>query len=146
MPAERMLPTTEAADLLALTREITTHELAPIAAEYEAAARFPREQFRVLGRAGLLGLPYPERWGGGPQPYEVNLQVLEEIASAWMSVAVGLSVHTMSCYPLATYGTDQQRAELLPELLAGEVLGAYALSEPNSGSDAAALTARAPAD
>ena len=146
MPAERMLPTTEAEDLLALAREITTHELAPIAAEYEAAARFPREQFRVLGRAGLLGLPYPERWGGGEQPYEVYLQVLEEIASAWMSVAVGLSVHTMSCYPLARFGTEAQRDELLPELLAGEVLGAYALSEPNAGSDAAALTARAAAD
>src|SRR5436305_7880914 len=131
MPAERLLPNTEAEDLLKLTREIARDELAPIASRYEEEARFPREQFRLLGRAGLLGLPYPERWGGGAQPYEVYLQVLEEIASAWMSVAVGLSVHTMSCYPLATYGTDQQRAELLPELLAGEVLGAYALSEPN---------------
>ena len=146
MPAERMLPTPEAEDLLTLVREITTHELAPLAAEYEAASRFPREQFRLLGRSGLLGLPYPERWGGGGQPYEVYLQVLEEIATAWMSMAVGLSVHTMSCYPLASFGTDGQRDEWLPDLLGGDLLGAYALSETEAGSDAAALTTRAVTD
>src|ERR1700754_777572 len=111
MPAERMLPTPEAEDLVKLVREITTDELAPVAAEYEAASRFPREQFRLLGRSGLLGLPYPEKWGGSAVSYEVYLQVLEEIAAAWMTVGVGLSVHTMSCYPLATFGTDEQRGE-----------------------------------
>jgi alkylation response protein AidB-like acyl-CoA dehydrogenase len=146
MPAERMLPSTEAEELLKLVREITTDELAPLAAEYEAAERFPREQFRLMGRSGLLSLPYPERWGGGAQPYEVYLQVLEELASAWMTVGVGLSVHTMSCYPLATYATDAQRDRWLPDLLGGELLGAYALSEPHAGSDAAALSARAVRD
>ena len=146
MPAERMLPTTEAEDLVKLVREIATDELAPLAAEYEAAERFPREQFRLLGRTGLLGLPYPERWGGGAQPYEVYLQVLEELASVWMTVGVGLSVHTMSCYPLATFATDEQRDELLPGLLAGDLLGAYALSESHAGSDAAALSTRAVRD
>ncbi|HKN99545.1 MAG TPA: acyl-CoA dehydrogenase family protein [Pseudonocardiaceae bacterium] len=146
MPAERMLPTTEAEDLVKLVREIATDELAPLAAEYEAAERSPREQFRLLGRTGLLGLPYPERWGGGAQPYEVYLQVLEELASVWMTVGVGLSVHTMSCYPLATFATDEQRDELLPGLLAGDLLGAYALSESHAGSDAAALSTRAVRD
>ncbi|MDV6014341.1 acyl-CoA dehydrogenase family protein [Haloechinothrix sp. LS1_15] len=146
MPADRVLPTTEAADLIALAREIAREELAPVAGEYEAAARFPREQFRLLGKSGLLGLPYPERWGGGDVPYEVYLQVLEEIASAWMSVGVGLSVHTMSCYALAHYGTDEQRERWLPEMLGGELLGAYALSEPHAGSDAAALSTRAVPD
>ena len=112
MPAERMLPSTEAADLLALTRDLAAAELAPIASEYEAASRFPRDKFRLLGKSGLLGLPYPEQWGGSALSYEVYLQVLEELAAAWMTVAVGLSVHTMSCYPLATFGADEQRDAL----------------------------------
>jgi alkylation response protein AidB-like acyl-CoA dehydrogenase len=146
MPADRLLPTTEAEDLIALTREIAHEELAPRAAEYEQAERFPREQFRLLGASGLLGLPYPERWGGGELPYEVYLQVLEEIASAWMSVGVGLSVHTMSCFALAHHGTDAQRERWLPTMLAGGLLGAYALSETHAGSDAAALSTRARRD
>ncbi|GAA5111891.1 acyl-CoA dehydrogenase family protein [Haloechinothrix salitolerans] len=146
MPAERLLPSTEAEDLLALTREIARDELAPRADEYEAAERFPREQFHLLGKSGLLGLPYAERWGGGDVPYEVYLQVLEEIASAWMSVGVGLSVHTMSCFALAFYGTDEQRDRWLPDMLGGELLGAYALSESHAGSDAAALSTRAVRD
>jgi alkylation response protein AidB-like acyl-CoA dehydrogenase len=146
MPAERLLPSTEAEDLLSLTRELARAELAPLAAEYEEAARFPREQFRLLGKTGLLGLPYAERWGGGDVPYEVYLQVLEEIAAAWMSVGVGLSVHTMSCFALAYYGSDEQRERWLPAMLAGELLGAYALSETHAGSDAAALSTRAVRD
>jgi alkylation response protein AidB-like acyl-CoA dehydrogenase len=146
MPAERMLPTPEAEDLLKLARELATDELAPLAAGYEEDSRFPREQFRLLGRSGLLSLPYPERWGGGAQPYEVYLQVLEELASVWMTVGVGLSVHTMSCYPLATFGLDEQRDRRLPDMLAGELLGAYALSESHAGSDAAALSTRAVRD
>ena len=140
-----MLPTPEAEDLIDLTRQIVKAELAPRAAEAEAAEKFPREVFRVLGRAGLLGLPYPEEVGGGGQPYEVYLQVLEEIAAAWASVAVGVSVHTLACYPVATYGDEEQRKRL-PELLGGELLGGYALSEPHAGSDAAALSTRAVRD
>jgi alkylation response protein AidB-like acyl-CoA dehydrogenase len=143
MPAERLLPSTEAEDLLKLVREISRDELAPHASKYEEEERFPREQFRLLGRSGLLGLPYPERWGGGAVPYEVYLQVLEELASAWMTIGVGVSVHTMSCYALAEYGTGEQRERWLPEMLAGDLLGAYALSEAHAGSDAAALTTRA---
>ncbi|SDD28716.1 acyl-CoA dehydrogenase family protein [Actinokineospora iranica] len=146
MPAERLLPTTEAEDLLKLTREIARDELAPLAAQHEDQARFPRERFRLLGRSGLLGLPYPERWGGAGLPYEVYLQVVEEIAAAWMSVGVGLSVHTMSCYPLAERGTDEQRDRFLPDMLGGDLLGAYALSESHAGSDAAALSTRARRD
>jgi alkylation response protein AidB-like acyl-CoA dehydrogenase len=146
VPAQRLLPTTEAEDLIALVRKIARDELAPRAAEAEEHERFPREVFRLLGRSGLLALPYPERFGGGEQPYEVYLQALEEIASAWMSVAVGVSVHVMSCYPLATFGTEEQREEWLAELLAGELLGAYALSESHAGSDAAALSTRAVPD
>ncbi|MEV4734586.1 acyl-CoA dehydrogenase family protein [Saccharopolyspora sp. NPDC049426] len=143
MTVDRLLPTQEAADLLALTREIARDELAGRAAEDEAAGKFPRDAFRLLGDAGLLGLPYPEEHGGGSQPYEVYLQVLEEISSAWMTVGVSLSVHTMSCFPLAHFGTAEQRERWLPEMIGGSTLGAYALSEPHAGSDAAALSTRA---
>jgi alkylation response protein AidB-like acyl-CoA dehydrogenase len=141
-----MLPDPDAEDLLALAREIATGELKPIASEYEADGRFPREQFKLLGRSGLLGLPYDEKWGGAGVSYEVYLQVLEEIAAAWMTIGVGLSVHTMSCYALAVAGTDGQREEWLPAMLGGDLLGAYALSEPQAGSDAASLSCRAVRD
>ncbi len=146
MPVERMLPSAEAEELVGLAHDVAVSELKPIASQYEAADRFPREKFRLLGKSGLLGLPYPERWGGGDVSYEVYLQVLEELAAAWMTVGVGLSVHTMSCYPLFRLGADEQREEWLPAMLAGDLLGAYALSEPHAGSDAAALSARAVRD
>jgi alkylation response protein AidB-like acyl-CoA dehydrogenase len=146
MPVERILPDDEAEALVALAHEIAQEELRPVASEYEAEGRFPREKFKLLGQSGLLGLPYPGRWDGGDVPYEVYLQALEEIAAAWMTVGVGLSVHTMSCFALARYGTDEQRDQWLPAQLGGDLLGAYALSEPQAGSDAAALSTRAVRD
>ncbi|MEU8801553.1 acyl-CoA dehydrogenase family protein [Spirillospora sp. NPDC048819] len=146
MPATRHLPTPESEDLIALTREIAAKELEPRAAGAERSGTFPREVFTTLGRAGLLTLPYPEEFGGGAQPYEIYLQVLEEIGAAWASVGVGVSVHALSCFPLFAYGTDEQRAEWLPDLLSGERLGAYCLSEAHAGSDPAAMRARAVRD
>lgn len=143
MTVERVMPTAEARDLLELVRELIAKEVAPRASADESAGRFPREVFTTLGRAGLLGLPYPEEHGGAAQPYEVYLQVIEELAAGWLAVGLGLSVHTLSCFPVAAYGTAAQRAALLPEMLGGEWLGAYCLSEPQSGSDAAALVTRA---
>jgi alkylation response protein AidB-like acyl-CoA dehydrogenase len=140
---ERHLPTEEARELLALVREIARDELAPHVDAAERDKRFPRDTIRLLGASGLLGLPYPEEYGGGGQPFEVYLQVLEELASTWATVALAVSVHTLSCYPLATAGTDEQRERWLPDLLGGDLLGAYCLSEPHSGSDAAALSTRA---
>jgi alkylation response protein AidB-like acyl-CoA dehydrogenase len=93
----------------------------------------------------LLGLPYPEQLGGSGQPYESYLQVVEELASGWLAVGLGVSVHTLTCFPIATAGTPQQQA-WLADMLGGEQLGAYCLSEPGSGSDAAALRTRAAAD
>lgn len=143
---ERFLPTEEARDLLGLAAEIADGELAPRAADFEARGEFPREVFRTLGAAGLLGLPYPAEYGGGEQPYEVYLQVVEELARRWLSVALGISVHTLACFPTAAAGADQQRKRFLPDMLGGELLGAYCLSEPQGGSDAAALTTRAVPD
>ena len=83
---DRLLPDDEARALLDLAREIAEKELAPRAAEAEAKAEFPADAYRVLGKAGLLSLPFEERYGGGAQPYETYLQVVEEIATAWASV------------------------------------------------------------
>ena len=142
-PLERILPTDEAVALLDLAGEIADAELAGRVEEFEERGEFPREILRTLGRAGLLSLPYPEEYGGGGQPYEVYLQVLEVLAGRWLAVAEAVSVHTLACYPVARYGTDAQRKRFLPDLLGGELLGAYCLSEPAGGSDPAAMTTRA---
>ncbi len=133
-------------ELLELTDDIAARELAPQADAHEREARFPRAAFRTLGRAGLLGLPYSQRWGGADVGYEDYLQVLEKLAQRWLTVALGVSVHTLSCHALATAGSDEQRDRWLPDMLGGELLGAYCLSEPQSGSDAAGLTTAATRD
>ncbi|MFC3687661.1 acyl-CoA dehydrogenase family protein [Aquipuribacter hungaricus] len=147
---ERRLPTDEAAELLALVREIAEGELAPVAAEAEERAarlqEYPRDTYRVLGKAGLLGLPYPEEHGGGGQPAVVHLQVLEELARCWGTVAMGVSVHVLACHALARAGTPEQVRRWLPDLLGGDLLAAYCLSESGSGSDAAAMRTRAVRD
>ncbi|MFE5937881.1 acyl-CoA dehydrogenase family protein [Streptomyces sp. NPDC056470] len=143
---ERRLPTEEARELLALVREIAEREIAPRAAEEEAEGHFPREVFSLLSSSGLLGLPYDSEYGGGDQPYAVYLQVLEELAAARLTVGLGVSVHSLSCHALANFGTGEQRAAHLPSMLGGGLLGAYCLSEPASGSDAASLRTRAVRD
>jgi alkylation response protein AidB-like acyl-CoA dehydrogenase len=143
---DRLLPTEESRDLLELVREIATEQLAPRAAADEEAERFPRDVFTLLGRSGLLSLPYPEEYGGAEQPYEVYLQVLEELAAAWMTVGVGVSVHALACWAMATHGSAEQREALLPQMLGGDQLGAYCLSEPHAGSDIAAMSTKAVRD
>ena len=145
-PVDRQLPTDEARDLISLARDIAQREIAPKAAEEEDAGHFPREIFTLLSRSGLLGLPYDSEYGGGDQPYEVYLQVLEELAAARLTVGLGVSVHSLSCHALANYGTKQQQVEYLPAMLGGGLLGAYCLSEPASGSDAASLRTKAVRD
>jgi alkylation response protein AidB-like acyl-CoA dehydrogenase len=146
MPAERALPSSEAEEIVGLARSVAEETLAPQVAAAEEDAAFPRDAFRTLGELGFLGMPYPEEVGGAGQPYEVYLQVLEEIAAVWASVGVGLSVHVMSCYPLARWGSPAQRERWLPEMLAGELLGGYCLSEAEAGSDPAAMRTRAVRD
>jgi len=146
MPVDRLLPTDDAVDLIALTRDIADKVLDPIVDAHEKAETYPEGVFAQLGAAGLLSLPQPEKWGGGGQPYEVYLQVLEEIAARWLAVAEGMSVHTLACYPVFAFGTEQQRKRHLADLVGGELLGAYCLSEPQSGSDAGSLATRATLD
>ncbi len=146
MPVNRLMPTPESTDLVDLVREIADEQLRPQAGPAEEKEAFPREVFRTLGRTGLLGLSAPEEHGGSGQPFEVYLQVVEELAQAWASVAVGVSVHALSCFPLVAFGTPEQQARWLPDMLGGELLGAYCLSEAHAGSDPAAMRCRAVRD
>lgn len=139
----RQLPTSEAEALLDLTRDIAESELRPVADRHEDVGEFPRDMFRLLGKSGLLSLPYPQEQGGGGQPFEVYLQVLEELSAAWLTIGVGISVHVLSCHPVAMFGTPEQQERWLPGMFGGDLLGAYCLSERHSGSDASALETRA---
>lgn len=143
---DRELPSEEARDLIELTREVTEKELSPRAAAGEAAGQFPRELMARLGEMGLLSLPYDSEYGGGDQPATVYLQVLEELARGWLTVAMGVSVHVLACHGVAEYGSRAQREELLPWMLSGAQLGAYCLSEPHAGSDPAAMRTHARRD
>ncbi len=146
MPVDRLLPSVEAQELLALTRDIADKVLDPIVDAHEKAETYPDGVFAQLGAAGLLSLPQPEEWGGGGQPYEVYLQVLEEIAARWAAIGVAVSVHSLSSHALLAFGTEEQKRRWLPGMLSGEQIGAYSLSEPQAGSDAAALRCAAVRD
>ncbi len=146
MTVHRFPPSEEMADLLGLAKDLADGELAPRADDFEARAEFPREVVRTLGRAGFLGLPYPQDVGGGAVPHEVYVQVLEILASRWLCVAESVYVHTLSCYGMATYGSEQQRGLHLRDMLGGELLGATCLSEPQAGSDAASVATKAVLD
>ena len=136
----------EEADLLAVVRDLGRTRIAPRAADDEAAARFPREVFDELATLGLTGLPFPAEVGGGGGSVRLSLLVLEELARASLAVGMGLSVHHLATWAITTFATPEQRARLVPELVSGRLLGAYALSEPAAGSDAAALATRARRD
>jgi hypothetical protein len=143
---ERLLPTDDdgvAESLFELTREIATQELAPRVQEAEERGEFPEAAYRLLGKSGLLSLPFAEDVGGGAQSYQTFLQVVEEIATAWPSVGVGLSVHTLTCNVVDANGSAEVKQEWLPRMLGGDWLGAYCLSEPQAGSDVSGIRTRA---
>ncbi|OBI14760.1 acyl-CoA dehydrogenase family protein [Mycobacterium sp. E2497] len=143
MTVERLLPTPEAHDLIDLVRQVADKILDPIVDHHEREHTYPEGVFKTLGDAGLLSLSQPVEWGGGGQPFEVYLQVLEELAARWAAVAVAVSVHSLACHPLLTFGSEDQRRRWLPDMLGGATIGAYSLSEPDAGSDAAALRCQA---
>src|SRR5918993_1896397 len=124
-------------------REFAAREVAPGAAERDEEERYDRSLFARLGELGLTAVPFPEELGGAGFSYRAWTLVMEEIAYADMALAVSLSVHILSQYPVVTWGTDEQRARWLPDMLSGEALGAFALTEPHAGSDAAAIRTRA---
>jgi butyryl-CoA dehydrogenase len=129
--------------LQATAREFATRELAPTAIERDEEERYERSLFTKMGEVGLTAAPLPESVGGAGFSYLGWTLVMEELGAADMSMAVSLSVHILSQYPVVTWGTPDQHASWLPPMLTGEALGAFALTEPHAGSDAAALRTRA---
>ena len=127
-------------------REFAQREVAPTAIERDEAERFDRGIFRRMGELGLTGAPLPESVGGAGFSYLGWTLVMEELGAADMASAVTLSVHILSQYPVVTYGTPEQHADWLAPMIAGDALGAFALTEPSGGSDAAALRTRAERD
>ena len=138
MTVDRELPTAEAHDLIDLTRDIADHELAPLAASYEQESRFPRELFSLLGKAGLMSLPMPEELGGGGQPYEVYLQVLEEIAARWATCRARHQ-RPHAVLPPGAGLRHRGSASSTRHREQAALLGAYSLSESHAGSDPAAM-------
>src|SRR4249920_2022437 len=129
--------------LQATAREFATREVAPTAIERDEAERYDRSLFTRMGELGLTAAPLPESVGGAGFSYLGWSLVMEELGAADMAMAVSLSVHILSQYPVVTWGTPEQHARWLPPMLSGEALGAFALTEPHAGSDAAAIRTRA---
>ncbi len=129
--------------LQATAREFAEREVAPGAIERDEAERYDRSLFAAMGGLGLTAAPFPEDVGGAGFSYLGWTLVMEELGAADMAMAVSLSVHILSQYPVVTWGTDEQRARWLPAMLSGEALGAFALTEPHAGSDASAIRTRA---
>ena len=123
--------------------EFAQREVAPTAIERDEDERFDRSIFTRMGELGLTGAPLPEAIGGGGFSYLGWALVMEELGAADMASAVTLSVHLLSQFPVLNYGTDEQIARWLGPMIAGEQLGAFCLTEPSGGSDAASLRTRA---
>jgi butyryl-CoA dehydrogenase len=125
-------------------REFVAGEIAPRAREYDEQSRFPREQLKGLAELGLLGMIIPEEWGGAGFDAVAYALALEEISRADASVCVIVGVtNSVCCYPILSFGTDEQKRKYLVPLARGETLGAFCLSEPQAGSDATNLRTRA---
>jgi butyryl-CoA dehydrogenase len=134
-PEERLLRET--------AREFAQREVAPSAIERDEAERFDRSLFTRMGELGLAAAPFPQADGGAGFSYVGWTLVMEELGAVDMSVAVMLSVHVLSQFPVFNWGSAEQKSRWLPPMLAGDALGAFALTEPQAGSDAAAIRLRA---
>jgi len=139
--------TPEQKEIQALTRDFVRQEIEPHAAAWDREHRFPREVFSKLAELGLMGVCVPEEYGGAGADFPAYVLVLEELSRGDAGVGVTVAVHTSAVeLPLLRFGTDEQRVRFVPPLARGEHLGAFALTEPESGSDAGALRTRAEAD
>ena len=124
-------------------RDFAAKELAPGAAERDETEQYDRSLFTRMGELGLTAVPFPVEVGGAGFSYRAWTLVMEEVAYADMAMAVSLSVHILSQYPVITWGNDEQKTRWLPAMLAGKKLGAFGLTEPSAGSDAGALKLKA---
>jgi len=138
--------TPEQREIQALARDFARERIEPHAAEWDREHRFPRELFAQLAELGLMGACVPEEYGGAGADFVSYILVLEELSRADAGVGVTVAVHTSATtLPILVFGTDEQKARFVPPLARGEVLGAFALTEPEAGSDAGSLRTRAEA-
>jgi short/branched chain acyl-CoA dehydrogenase len=129
--------TEEQAAIRRLARDFAQQEVKPVAGELDREKRFPYEIVRQLGELGLMGIPYPERYGGGGADTLAYALVVEELARVDSSVAITVAAHTsLGTWPIYAFGSDEQKREWLPRLTSGSTLGAFGLTEPEAGSDA----------
>jgi acyl-CoA dehydrogenase len=139
--------TTEQAEIRNLVRTFAREVIAPRAAEIDEKDEFPRDILRKMGELGLMGLPVPEEWGGVGADFLSYISAIEEISYASATVGVILAVHTsVGTFPIVYFGTEEQKRKFVPKLASGEWLGAFALTEPNAGSDASSIRTRAVLD
>jgi alkylation response protein AidB-like acyl-CoA dehydrogenase len=139
--------TSDQREIQALTREFAAAEIEPHAAEWDREHRFPRELFGKLAELGLMGTCIPEDYGGAGADFLSYILVLEELSRADAGVGVTVAVHTSAVtLPILTFGTDEQKSRFVPPLARGEALGAFALTEPEAGSDAGSLRTAATAN
>jgi alkylation response protein AidB-like acyl-CoA dehydrogenase len=137
----------EQREIQALAREVAEAEIVPNAAAWDREHRFPTELYGKLAQLGLMGVCVPEELGGAGADFLSYILVLEELSRADAGVGVTVAVHTSACtLPILSFGTDEQRERFVPPLARGETIGAFALTEPESGSDAGSLRTRAEAD
>ncbi|HEY68627.1 MAG TPA: acyl-CoA dehydrogenase, partial [Thermoflexia bacterium] len=130
-----------------MVREFAEKEIAPRAEEMDETDRFPDDLFRRMGELGILGLPFPEEYGGSGCDYMSLVIALEEIARVSGSMAITLDAHTsLCCEPIYLFGTEEQKRKYLVPLARGEKIGAFGLTEPQAGSDAGATRTRAVRD
>ena len=136
--------TPEQREIQTLARDFTREQIEPHAAEWDREHRFPRDLFMQLSELGLLGACIPEEYGGAGADFLSYILVLEELSRADAGVGVTVAVHTSAVtLPILTFGTDEQKSRFVPPLARGDVLGAFALTEPEVGSDAGSLRTRA---
>jgi alkylation response protein AidB-like acyl-CoA dehydrogenase len=129
-----------------LAAEIAAREIAPSVAQWDREHAFPRDLYAKLGAAGILGIAVPEDYGGAGADYVSYALAIEELARVDAGAAVTVSVHSMICSAILMLGTDGQKHFWLPKLAGGEMLAAFALTEPDAGSDAASIRAAARRD
>jgi butyryl-CoA dehydrogenase len=129
--------------ILKTVREFTKNEIAPIAAEIDETGEFPRENIKKMAKLNMLGMPFPLEYGGAGQNEYVFAMCIEEIAKKCASTAAILAVHNIPCWILLNYGTDNQKEKYLKLLVKGEKIGAFALTEPNAGTDSASQNSKA---
>ncbi|MEK6275342.1 MAG: acyl-CoA dehydrogenase family protein [Actinomycetota bacterium] len=139
--------TSDQREIQALTREFAKAQIEPHAAEWDREHHFPLELFGKLAELGLMGACIPEEYGGAGADFLSYILMLEEISRADAGVGVTVAVHTSAVtLPILTFGTDEQRARFVPPLARGEVIGAFALTETEAGSDAGSLRTTAAPD